>query len=685
MGGIRHPAADLARQAVVNREYKRAGELIDSALDMDPGNADFICELAILHVLRGHEDEAFELVPLASEGFRAEHLLRGLSNHYYCRVQQNEYDFDAVKRLHLLDAFDVHHAEDVGVKVSACLIVKNEENNLDRCLASLKGMVDEIVVVDTGSTDSTVEIAQKYNAITDTFIWCDDFAAARNHALSLATGNWGLWIDADEELAPESFHAIKRAIVRPQFGGFDIEIVNYVEDRQDGNEVRHCPTRLFRLIPGVRFSGRIHEQVTPSLEDLDLPWTRLEGAKIHHYGYRPEEMERKGKLDRTINMLEREVRDNARDPFQWFNLANAYLVGGRFAEAEHAAARCVKLVPPQAPYASHAYYILMQASSGAGDYDSAIKAGIEAETKGVGDLLTSFEKCRALFNANRPQEALEECDRLMLMQWQPGSSGDYSIFTHKKLVLRGQILATLGRFDEALVVLNDALEVDPNYSVALFSRGAVLERLGRLSEALDAFTRAAYDKASFNQAMKGCGRALAAVGRPVEAATAFRKAWERAPEDIEAWVSWTGACEATGDVRAVLETFEAHAAIYEPTANILIDWGRALEAAGEFERSLNCFADAIRKEPACANAYFNCGDLLYRMGAVTDAAHLYQAGLKIDPGHADGWFTLGNALAKSGLTSNAIQAYKEALARNPRHERAAHNLTVLEQEALPAA
>jgi glycosyltransferase involved in cell wall biosynthesis len=95
------------------------------------------------------------------------------------------------------------------MKISACLIVKDEERHLDRCLSSLQGIVDEIVVVDTGSTDGTLEIAQSHGAVIGSFDWCDDFSAARNASLDLATGDWVLWIDADEALTPESASSIR--------------------------------------------------------------------------------------------------------------------------------------------------------------------------------------------------------------------------------------------------------------------------------------------------------------------------------------------------------------------------------------------------------------------------------------------------------------------------------------------
>src|SRR5579862_9633682 len=94
--------------------------------------------------------------------------------------------------------------------ISACIIAKNEEKNLGRCLTSLHASVDEIIVVDTGSTDRTVEIARAHGARVFNFPWCDHFSAARNESLSHAGGRWIIWIDADDELIEAAPRALRK-------------------------------------------------------------------------------------------------------------------------------------------------------------------------------------------------------------------------------------------------------------------------------------------------------------------------------------------------------------------------------------------------------------------------------------------------------------------------------------------
>jgi glycosyltransferase involved in cell wall biosynthesis len=184
--------------------------------------------------------------------------------------------------------------------VSACLIVKNEEENLGRCLSSLLGAVDEIVVVDTGSTDRTVEIAKKYGARVGHFAWVNDFAAARNAALDLATGDWVLSIDADEWLANDEARAFVQSEV--QKAG-NVAFVPNIR-LHSGNEYWGT-TRLFPRV-GSRWEYRVHEQVRHPRPNTVGVFDRR--FLFHHDGYAGEI--RYDKAERNFALL-RAMRDEA--------------------------------------------------------------------------------------------------------------------------------------------------------------------------------------------------------------------------------------------------------------------------------------------------------------------------------------------------------------------------------------
>lgn len=204
--------------------------------------------------------------------------------------------------------------------VSACLIVRDEGKRLARCLESLRGVVDEIVVVDTGSVDDTVAIAESFGAKIGQFAWVDDFAAARNAALELATSDWVLSIDADEWLSATS--GLAAAVAVSDAIAYRVTLINHLDG---GRREPEKLTRLFRRHPEIRFEGRIHEQVTESVATRvaggNGSWLPLETFVIEHDGYLESTKGEKGKSSRNIALLERAVADAPDDCYLRYKLA----------------------------------------------------------------------------------------------------------------------------------------------------------------------------------------------------------------------------------------------------------------------------------------------------------------------------------------------------------------------------
>ena len=182
--------------------------------------------------------------------------------------------------------------------LSLCMIVKNEKENLPRCLASAKPYVDEMIVVDTGSQDGTAEIALSYGAKVSHFEWCDDFSAARNYSISLASGDWILLLDADEELVVETENFKQQLADNKELLGYAL----VREDFNVTNIIGGFHGRLFRNLPNLRYVNRFHEQL--KYEDKNLVYGKLEGIKIIHYGNFEEEKVLKKAANRDIPILE---------------------------------------------------------------------------------------------------------------------------------------------------------------------------------------------------------------------------------------------------------------------------------------------------------------------------------------------------------------------------------------------
>lgn len=206
--------------------------------------------------------------------------------------------------------------------LSLCMIVKNEQEFLEDCLESVKGVVDQIVIVDTGSTDNTVDIAKRYGAEVHQFKWCDDFSAARNESIRYAKGDWILWMDADERLLPESKPALIR-ILKPERKpvAYRVHIKNL---KKDGiNYFLSDAHRIFNNNRGVYFEGIIHEQIAYSV-------TRLKGEErdsdifLYHLGYSFKGDKADIKSQRNYKLLTELTKKNPENAYAHYTLAQYY-------------------------------------------------------------------------------------------------------------------------------------------------------------------------------------------------------------------------------------------------------------------------------------------------------------------------------------------------------------------------
>ncbi len=207
-------------------------------------------------------------------------------------------------------------------KISLSMIVKNEAEHLRECLESVTGITDEIIIVDTGSSDSTVSIAEEFGASVYFFDWTDDFSAARNYALSKSSGNWILYLDADERLSRGSVEELKRITLGNRLTGCRC-IVNSVDDI-NGRPKYNRYTRLFSSHPGIKFTGRVHEQIDESLIENGYSLVDAD-VEIIHVGYNIPAKELKKKAERNLAILKEEYFKNA-SVYNAYQLANTYSI-----------------------------------------------------------------------------------------------------------------------------------------------------------------------------------------------------------------------------------------------------------------------------------------------------------------------------------------------------------------------
>ena len=216
-------------------------------------------------------------------------------------------------------------------RLSLCMIMRDEEEHLARCLTSVQGVVDEIVIVDTGSIDRSVEIAESFGARVLHEDWRGDFAAPRNTGIDAATGDWILVLDADEELVDGA--RLRDLLHEEDMEGFCFREVNFIGEERGIESVVNSAFRLFRNRPQYRYSGALHEQIMGTVDPRGGECTRFVGIEIHHYGYLEPTSRAKEKTDRNMAIVMEEVRRKPDDSFTLFNAGVEYQRVGRFDEA----------------------------------------------------------------------------------------------------------------------------------------------------------------------------------------------------------------------------------------------------------------------------------------------------------------------------------------------------------------
>ncbi len=214
---------------------------------------------------------------------------------------------------------------EINSSISLCMIVKNEEDNLPRCLDSVRGVVDEIVIVDTGSTDRTVEIAESYGARVFNHPWEGNFSKARNYSLKYATCDWILILDADEELNKEDAPKLKEIAKNKEFKIVSFIIKNkYKDSTQEGHAQM---VRLYKNFNGVHYTGIVHNAIQYSGKCL------YSSITIIHHGYNLSEVKMEEKFMRTSTLLKKQIEKDPDNPVPHMYLGVSYMDRYKFENA----------------------------------------------------------------------------------------------------------------------------------------------------------------------------------------------------------------------------------------------------------------------------------------------------------------------------------------------------------------
>ncbi|PSB27202.1 glycosyltransferase [Stenomitos frigidus] len=366
--------------------------------------------------------------------------------------------------------------------LSLCMIVRDEEATLRRCLASVSGVVDEIIIVDTGSSDRTVSVARACGATVHRFTWCDDFAAARNESLKYAHGDWILVLDADEVLVPESVPALQQAM-QPEA----TIAITLLREELGTNHPKAQLSRLFRRHPAIIFTRPYHELIDDSITALleqEPHWQvmALPGIAIQHTGYQATAIAQRQKVDRARTIMERYLTAHPDDAYICSKLGALY----------------TDLGDPMQGLA------LLQRG-----LDTAIEAPVLYELHyHLGSLYGQLQASAQA--ALHYQKAIEQ-----------------PLHQHLKLGAYnnwGNLLKDQGELMKAKTLYETTVMIDPSFAVGYYNLGLTLKAMGQLKDAIAHYNRAIQLQPTYAEAHQNLGVALLKAGSVAESLESFQEA-----------------------------------------------------------------------------------------------------------------------------------------------------------------
>lgn len=366
------------------------------------------------------------------------------------------------------------------------MIVKNEAALLHRCLESIRSVADEIVVVDTGSTDTTVAIAREFGAKVVESLWRNDFAWSRNISIENATGTWILWLDADDVVPPSSLQPIAELKHRTPDGVFSFIVRN---ERPGSTGSEFTQARMFPRHPSLRFERTIHEQIMPSALRIGM---KLEPCNIviEHHGY-ADPVTLKKKASRNITMLLKEYPVYAPDPVMATEIADSCWLVDDLEKAFSWYQEVINQLGTSGSMAallSHANYGIGNIYNRQGRYAEAIARFEEAHTLAPWRPDILYSLAVALELVGTPDKAVPVLLKIGTMKAVAGQVGvDFRSARIKAYLRVIRVLVESGDFDTAATVVADALTHAGERPEILNSAGKFFLKCGKLMDALHTF------------------------------------------------------------------------------------------------------------------------------------------------------------------------------------------------------
>ncbi len=544
--------------------------------------------------------------------------------------------------------------------ISACMIVKDEEELLPNCLQSIRDVADEIIVVDTGSSDRTVEIAKSYGAKVYHHLWENDFSKHRNQSISYATGEWILIIDADEELEVKTGHIVKTLVRNAGTGIISFNVRSYLEDGAYYSE--GSSPRLFKNGLGIHYRGKVHNQIIYKETLTPSP------VVLWHYGYDLNPEKKRAKIDRSLALLRQQAAEWPDDIPTRHHLAMTLMAnkdwGGAYREAA-LTLDMAKAKEERSSQLSWTYFVASTSLSQMQRFDEAEAIGLEGLERfgwsvDLHHCLTQiyFVKKDYENTLKHGFEFLDLCKKLVT------DIGAFPLFQFETVHLEWVVYRSmgyahiyLGRQDKGIGFLENAVE-----SVSKHVRFQIIEeiginllKIGQNDKAVRLLEMLPLEQVSYSKGGRALASAYEALGRKHEAAAIYQKLQEFLPDDPEIPFSRGLLLLELNDCVGAAEAFKIVAGIAPDHANALVNWGLALEKQRLFEKAEEKYRQALHMGSESPKAVLNLGLLLYQRLQYAEALPFLRSAMLAYPAETH----IALALSKICLETGDIEGMVE--------------------------
>lgn len=585
--------------------------------------------------------------------------------------------------------------------ISLCMIVKNEEEHLPRCLESVQGAVDQIVVVDTGSTDRTPDIAREYGAELYFHPWKNSFSEARNNSIRYATGDWIIYLDADEELYEEDKVILREAAENTDASVISIQIFNPLSKVMEG--YLRFP-RMWRNFLGFRFEGIVHNQLIYDGK------TCLSEIRIRHYGYGLSRDKMLKKFDRSERLLLEQLEENPYNNFALFNIAQIKRGQGDQDAVIKYASRILEANDGKDPVSRHLYLMALEqmttAYANKNEYENSIEYGLKAIeekpdyfdpmlTLGIiyslkKDLDRSLYYYKLFLEYAANFDAVGDTSNLIYNNLGSQFLANYGI----GVILRGR-----GQLDEAEYYLNKVVDEaehhacvhhelgliayarkDYDRAVKEFERdlqfnedsqksmlmlGKIYDELGDTGKTIEFFTRVLEKKPDLVKMRFGLAQKLFELSELEQANEHLRIVLEKAPDLIDGF-------RLKGNIEFALGEFESAAASYEKYMEaqdtdykIIGNLGNSYLRLQMYDKAIECYKKGIELKPDYAINHLNLAVCYRKMERWAEAAAEFMEYHNLNPTDERILVQVADCLTWSGRFTRALDYYEKYISFHP--------------------